>query len=410
MDEDIHLPTQQEYPLGYSLLERLQKQCAQVQELLAAKPDEYTTKMLQCSNEEFNIIVDKKECIVVPKALQKLAIEWYHTTLQHPGKTRMYLTISQHYWWPKMKAQIEKHCQRCKECALTKKSQKQYGLLPAKETVEITPWKTLCIDLIGPYTIGPVNKKKQHLCATLHCLTMIDPATGWFEIVEIDDKKADNIANMLEIHWLTRYPRPEEVVLDRGREFMKEVVSLFQDEWGIKRKPITTRNPQANSIVERTHATIHNMIRTMGLVDKTSLNPDYGWQGILAAVRHAMNSTVHTTTRATPGQLVFGRDMLVNATFQANWVYIKDRKLRLIIQNNKKENAKRIPHNYQVGDRVKVKQMKSRKHGWTEYIGPFNITDVYDNGTVRLRKDLPSGNRTYETWNIRNIAPFHSEA
>jgi hypothetical protein len=33
---------------------------------------------------------------------------------------------------------------------------------------------------------------------------MIDPATGFFDIVEIGQKTADVIANWLEIHWLTR--------------------------------------------------------------------------------------------------------------------------------------------------------------------------------------------------------------
>ena len=35
-------------------------------------------------------------------------------------------------------------------------------------------------------------------------MTMIDPATGWFEIVEIPNKRADYIANVLEYTWLTR--------------------------------------------------------------------------------------------------------------------------------------------------------------------------------------------------------------
>jgi hypothetical protein len=32
---------------------------------------------------------------------------------------------------------------------------------------------------------------------------MIDPATGWFEIVEIDDRKADEVSNRLEFTWLS---------------------------------------------------------------------------------------------------------------------------------------------------------------------------------------------------------------
>jgi hypothetical protein len=43
------------------------------------------------------------------------------------------------------------------------------------------PWHTLCVDLIGPYTI----KGKDGTVIDFMCLTMIDPATSWFEIVEL---------------------------------------------------------------------------------------------------------------------------------------------------------------------------------------------------------------------------------
>jgi len=44
--------------------------------------------------------------------------------------------------------------------------------------------------------------------------------------------------------------------------------------------------------------------------------------------------------------LVFGRDMIFNIQHTANWEYIKNRKQQLIEKNNKRENAKRIEHNY----------------------------------------------------------------
>jgi len=52
---------------------------------------------------------------------------------------------------------------------------------------------------------------------------MVDPATGFFETVEIGQKTADVIANWLEIHWLTRYPWPTEITIDKGREFAGEL-------------------------------------------------------------------------------------------------------------------------------------------------------------------------------------------
>ena len=95
---------------------------------------------------------------------------------------------------------------------------------------------------------------------------MIDPTTGWFEIAEVPGtKRADYASNIVEQKWLTRYPWPEEITLDRGTEFMAEFNKMIQEDYNIIKKPITKRNPQANSIVERVHQTIGNMLRTFSV-------------------------------------------------------------------------------------------------------------------------------------------------
>ena len=96
----------------------------------------------------------------------------------------------------------------------------------------------------------------------------------------------------------------------------------------------------------------------------------------------------------------------LNVGFEADWQYIKTRKQNLINKNNERENAKRIPHTYNVGDEVMVRQDPSRKYGSERYTGPYSITKVYDNGTVRLKKATRKrGGAVYQTWNIRQITP-----
>ncbi len=158
-------------------------------------------------------------------------------------------------------------------------------------------------------------------------------------------------------------------------------------------------------MVERAHKTIGNMIRSQNLTSRHDL-PDGSWTGVLNAVGFAMKATLHTTMRATPMQLVFGRDAIHNVSFEADWQYIKDRRQRLIRQNNERENAARVPHNYQPEDKVMVAQPQPRKFGQPRFKGPYTVDRVFnDNGTVRLR--VPKGNGyVYETWNIRNTHPY----
>ena len=391
------------FPLSIQQIAFEQGKDAALQAQVLKNPSRYVTKSHKHGDKSYDLIV-RDDKIVLPRALQRKAVEWYHTMLAHPGETHTELTMGQHYCWKGMRTTVQSVCGRCPTCQETKKQFRKYGKLPPKEP-EVIPWYTLCIDLIGPYSFD-VTVKGRKKTIILHCLTMIDPTTGWFEIVEVPEKRADIIANLLEQQWLMRYPWPTQVVLDRGREFMAEVKTLLEDEYGITRKPITMQNPQANAMLERAHQTLHQMIRTFRVQDQEEIDLDEPFTGILAAVGFAMRATVHTTTRATPSQLVFSRDAMHNVGFKADWQYIKDRKQKLILQNNKRENATRLPHAYQVGDLVKVRQDPNRKHGQDQYTGPLRIERLYDNGTVKLRQDTAHGGAVYQTWNLRNISPY----
>jgi hypothetical protein len=63
---------------------------------------------------------------------------------------------------------------------VNKRRYHKHGKLPAKVAIT-TPWEALCVDLIGPYTL----KGKDKTIIDFMCVTMIDPATSWFEIVEL---------------------------------------------------------------------------------------------------------------------------------------------------------------------------------------------------------------------------------
>jgi hypothetical protein len=88
-----------------------------------------------------------------------------------------------------MRDQITNDVSTCAICQTQKKQSKKYGLLPGKDA-EAMPWDRLCIDLIGP---------------PLKCVTMINPATGWFKIKQYNAKKSITVTNIVEQEWLTHY-------------------------------------------------------------------------------------------------------------------------------------------------------------------------------------------------------------
>ena len=77
----------------------------------------------------------------------------------------------------------------------------------------------------------------------LQAVTMINPATGWIEIRTVPSARVDLVANQVELAWLTRYPIPNKVIMDRGNEFLAEFREMVINDYSNMVKPITSRNP-----------------------------------------------------------------------------------------------------------------------------------------------------------------------
>ena len=287
-----------------------------LQNKFRTQPELHLEKPRIFSHSAHKLIAENDE-ICVPKHSQHECAKWCHSMSMHPGEQRLELTTAQHCAWIGLKSACARACKCCENCAASKKRDSKIGLLPPEPNPEIIPWHTLCVDLVGPCKFGNPEKPKTHI--ELHCVTVADPATGFFKMTEIGEKTAGTTANWLEIHWLTRHPWPAEMTVDKGKEFAREVSKTLDNKCGIKQKIVTSCNPQANSMIEKCHKTLHNMIHSAQIKDKRDLDSFLGFKGVLAACRKAiMNSAVHTTAQAMPAQLVFGRDAMLNASFQAD--------------------------------------------------------------------------------------------
>ena len=96
-------------------------------------------------------------------------------------------------------------------------------------------------------------------------------------------------------------------------------------------------------------------------------------------------------------------------SFEADWECTKERKWRLILQSDKKENAKQKDHMRQVDDEVMVQLDPNRKHGSDHCVrwsfARAALTHLNDNGTAQLRKTAANGGAVRQTWNVWNAIP-----
>ena len=118
-------------------------------------------------------------------------------------------------------------------------------------------------------------------------------------------------------------------------KFSHEFSKTCHNDYGLKRKPITTRTPQSYAIIEHIHQTIGNIIRKFDVANIVNNDP---WSGILDATIFAVRATYHTTLQASPMQLVFGRYAILNIKHVADWEHIRKRKQLRMNHNNMGEN------------------------------------------------------------------------
>ena len=192
-DESIHVPDgkdaeeivehimassdtiSEKFPLSPALIAKAQKKDKALRKL--KNSNDYGTMTLEGVE-----LITHEDKIVVPRALQGRIIAWYHEYLVHPGSTRLDKTMAQTLWWRGMVKDVEQYVRTCHKCQLCKKTtSKKHGLLPEKEAEPPIPWNRVNLDMIGPLKCH----QPDGTILELKALTMIDPATGWFEIAKV---------------------------------------------------------------------------------------------------------------------------------------------------------------------------------------------------------------------------------
>ena len=366
--------------------------------------------------DETEVLVFEKSRLVIPSVLRSRALQWYHHYLQHPGTSRLEETLIAVMYWPGLRADVKRLVKSCERCQKGKRRKQQYGHVPPKLSDQ-KPWRKVCVDLIGPYTI----KGLDGTIMDFMCLTIIDPATGWFEMIELPvrskmvdtdgkvtrklviDKSSAEVARLFNRQWLSRYPRAKYITYDNGSEFKLHFEELC-DSFGLERKPTTVKNPQANAIIERVHGVLGDMMRTSNLDMSETVN-DEMIEDFLVNAAWAIRSTYHTVLKSTPGAAIFGRDMLFDIPYVADWNVIGRRRQEQVEINNKRENKRRQPHDYAIGDKVLIRKDGILRKAEDKYEGPYTIIQVYCNGTLRIQRGSIS-----ERLNIRRLTPYIEES
>ena len=90
-----------------------------------------------------------------------------------------------------------------------------------------------------------------------------------------------------------------------------------------------------------------DMAETISEEDVSTFLDDASW---------AIRTTHHTVLKASPGAAIFGRDVLFDIPFVADWHKIGNYRQQQTDRNTKRENARRYDYDYIVGGQVLIRK------------------------------------------------------
>ena len=123
-------------------------------------------------------------------------------------------------------------------------------------------------------------------------------------LVPASNHTADTVSEALLRHVVQYFGTPRRLLSDRGREFVGEVWGTLTRSFGIQRLLTSPYHPEGNSINERSHRTMNNMLRARLLRDL----PSRRWVDEIPGIMLALNAMVHEPHGFSASMIATGRE------------------------------------------------------------------------------------------------------
>ena len=156
-------------------------------------------------------------------------------------------------------------------------------------------WDTLSVDIVDPL---PANRRHEFL------IVFVDCYSRYSILVPASNHTANTVSDALLRHVVPYFGTPRRLLSDRGREFVGEVWSRLTRSLGIQRLLTSPYHPEENSINERSHRTINNMLRAR-LLDGV---PSRTWVDKIPGIMLALNAMAHEPHGFSASMVATGRE------------------------------------------------------------------------------------------------------
>ncbi|KAK1595931.1 hypothetical protein QYE76_007781 [Lolium multiflorum] len=343
----------------------------------------------------------KANKVCIPESsLRKLLLQESHGggLMGHFGRDKTLSMLSTHYYWPRMKRDVERLCNRCTTCLQAKSTSNPHGLPRTKH---------------GHDSIFVVVDRFSKMAHFIPCHKSDD---------------ASHIASLFFREVVRLHGIPASIVSDRDVKFMSYLWKSLMAKFGVKLLFSSSSHPQTDGQTEVVNRSLSTLLRT--LVKKNLKS----WEDCLPHAEFAYNRAKHSTTLRSPFMIVYGfepptaLDILplplhqrTNMDFDKRTTAMKKlhEETRATIQDHvlrqaTRLNAKKKERVFEEGDLVWVHLRKERfpqernSKLKPRGDGPFKVLKRINNNAYVI--DIPTSKYLVSnTFNISDLSPHHGD-
>jgi len=237
----------------------------------------------------------KENKLCVPNcSLRELLVRKAHEggLIGHFGITKTLEVLHEHFYWPNMKRDVQRMCDRCITCRQAKSRVMHHGLYTPLPVLK-EPWVDISMDFI--LGLPRFRKGRDFIFVVVDRFSKM---THFITCYKTDD--AINIADLFFREVIRLHGLPRSIVSDRDVKFLSYFWKVLWVKLGTKILYSTTCHPQTDSQIEVVNRTLIQLLRA--IIQKNLKN----WKDCLPFIEFAYNHSAHSTTDYSLFEIVYG--------------------------------------------------------------------------------------------------------
>ncbi|CAH8602562.1 unnamed protein product [Dicrocoelium dendriticum] len=314
---------------------------------------------LKVEDDHVVVAIDGRKVPFVPPSQRERVMRITHDGA-HMGFERVFELLRRRVFWPTMRKDVAAYLRECPNCQTSREMESPRPPMRSMEVGE--PLQCWGLDVFGPLPVSRTGNR--------YILVMIDHFTRWVEAIPIKDQTGETVSQVFEFNVPARYGIPQCIITDQGPCFESRAFKSVLDKWGIQRRRTSPYHPQTNGMTERFNRTLKTWINCTKLA----------WEDALPQVLIAYRTSMQSTTKVSPFELLFGREPRIALDTclpnQGEWKHPAEHQERLRgkarsetkarqARNKRNYDARHEAHKwrpFRIGERVKLRNNDRPDH------------------------------------------------